>query len=358
MAEGGPPLGEIRIDFTGNLKPLEAAAAQAGAVAQGAATKAAEAATGATGSPITPQIAAASTATNAATQATTGLNAALKEQAQGIRESVGGFLSLERVIFRFVGVIGILGGAVTAAIAGFVAMGSWISKLGYDAEVTGRKLADPLIKELDKLSAARPAPTVNLDGLKADADRLKVIDQSIRDEMSSMRKGIAGNQGQDEASQIRIDRLNQERKQIVDRFEAARAQVKLTADLSKQQNAIEQEHYDRIKSYEQRDKDGREADLTDEKRQRDEFDKSQRDEAERHRRESEEDLDYRLAKEEQIARAIEQQNTYLAQQARIYGQIRDQASTQFGAENILLDSLNQINDTLQLIASQRRGEVI
>lgn len=113
MSQSGGPIGEARIDFKGNVQPLEQAAKKAVEVTKQAAAQAQAAASGAAGA-----AGAAGSPGAAGSGGPSGVSTAVAEIGEKAEAANGGLMNLLRGFARLSGVIGILSG-----------VSAWIAKI-------------------------------------------------------------------------------------------------------------------------------------------------------------------------------------------------------------------------------------
>lgn len=387
--ESGQPIGSARIDIHANTAPLKQEMEAAKSEVKVAAEQVQAAANNATSGPSGAAGSSAGTA---------GVNEALKEQAKNIRDNVGGALSLERVLFRLAGATSLVAAALVGAAVGLARLGTWLVHVGIESETTARKLEDPLLKTLEKIQKAK-LPYLNFTALQEDATaNLKKIREEIDrlTQVDASRKGTEADPFVDK----RLEALRKQEKDILARiFEAEKR-----ANEAKQQAARDQERFERTKSLDNREQAGADAEVAARKRARDAGEQEQADiqklkdqvaiasengsdkilaerqvaldEIQRQEDATSDQLSIKnLEKEKYLIiqkYAFELQMYYKtedekdADKKRRYREdigafnssISGQAASQFDASGIVLGALNQINSTLEIIASQRRGEVL
>lgn len=336
----GEPLGEARIDFIGDTTKLKASAKEAEVIAQKAV---ADVNASANGSPAS----AGSAALNA-----TAENESVARSVGGIAQEAN---TATRSVHRFFGTF--------AAAAGIAAtmytLGKAIREGVIAAFESGADKAERFKLSLDMSDTHGTIVALSKE-LETLQSRVALMsseaEESVDTFYQTFREKLRGNT---------LDSLKEQARTLEVVLASMRAADNVTAlrqhanrDIAQSQAAADLQRFERIKSQEQRELDGEKFLAAERKKSTEDGDQYVREEADRRRRESEEDLDYRIAKEQEYYRILQDETRALEQQASIRSRIIGQAASQFGADNVVLDSLNRIQETLEIIASQRRGEVM
>lgn len=365
------PLGEARIDFVGDVTKLKAAAREAEAIGQKAAIAASGGAGtgGAGGVPTQAESTAATAANTVATKeaeiATVGLNAALKEKGHALKDSVSGVHSLVAAFGRIIGV----GGLVVGALKG---ISEWLQQSEIKARNAWAEFAK-VAESLDDMNRANMRAASSIGTIESVASALDELPRKylkIRQEIGANTtlnyeaKLAAWNEADENRSreyaalQGRMTKITSDEleKQRVARLRTREDAVESERRAAEQASEAWAEGIDKITQAQaaaDRQLDRRHNATTDPAAQA-AIERERKAVHDKYAAEFRAYIDNANAMDADFARRMQ---SWRDQAAGVFRGIRDQASQSFGADNVTLEALQGIQATLDVIASQRRGEV-
>ena len=204
MAEPGN-VGKLNVEIGGNVAPLKAALKDAEVSAKQAAASIGESATKANES-----------------LGGIGKGGQLDGAVKGFKDATAGARNFFNVIsagvgmlMRFLGIIGLVTAALVGAATGLKALWEWLVKVEEGANTAGLALADPFLKQMERLQKAGITPVINFGQLVKDTERLKTLVEELDKIRSKDQNSLDTPEHRERQAQIKA--LEAEEKIILDR---------------------------------------------------------------------------------------------------------------------------------------------
>ena len=205
-------IGGIHVDITANTAPLKEGLKQAEAETQKTAAKVNESLGG---------IGKGSAFDN--------LGKGLKDSTAGLRNLLSSVVGVVGAFTRMLGLIGLVTAAIVGAVTGLKSLWEWLAKVEEGAETAGLALADPFLKQMERLQKAGITPVINFDQLVKDTERLKSLVEELdkiraKDQNSLDTPEHRERQAQIKALEAEEKIINDRRRQAIERAEQAEAE--------------------------------------------------------------------------------------------------------------------------------------